>query len=764
MPQNVTTNVAPARRPIPRELAKILADCRDITVHRLLLSFTALLDRVCDMLMDRAGKSDVRAEQQVFLEARQILIADRAAVMTEFEKRLRTHIEERVSGRADEKADFSKVDATKLALIDLDTVDESVLVGNIVRVVENVCHDELVTLNRGIGHLLGKPHLEAAANPLGPGTIVGAFAEAIGTLKADGRAKFQILKELNQAPLGEVAAIYADVNRHLANLRIVPPGSTRTSSARGKPAAQHKRAADEKPETAQPPPEMDVMAMFRRMASHGGFPLTGHAAPPTRVFPPLPPTPSGYVPGAPIVATPGLREGLTRLQQGQTDFDVEGMQVAFSGIPEGLHNVLRDLQESPLGQRANQLEAMTIEMVAMLFDFIFETRDLPDGIKALLARLQIPVLKVAMLDGAFFARKTHPSRLLVNALAAAGLGWSPAMGQDDPLYRTIERIVHRIIDGFGDNLGLFDELRTELEVFLTAEEQAAEANFATTAEAINEDDRKDLAGVVAKSEIERRVESYPIPRFLAEFLRRKWQVTLEGIYLREGEDSDAWSSSVATLEDLVWSVQPKKTPEDRKHLVALLPSLLKRLAAGVPAQQWSPGEREAFMANLVEAHAAAVKPALATVPSPTAAVAEAARAEAEVAKASGDIEAAARAEALAAAMAPAEPVEPDTGPLVLDDEYLEIARSMDRGMWVEFEDGDGQLSFAKLAWISPLRGNYLFTNRQGQRAVSMTADELAEQFRGNRARLVEAEPLIDRAFTRVISELSDRFELETVSV
>ena len=43
------------------------------------------------------------------------------------------------------------------------------------------------------------------------------------------------------------------------------------------------------------------------------------------------------MPGAPIVATPGLREGLTRLQQGQTDFDVEGMQVAFSGIPEGRH-------------------------------------------------------------------------------------------------------------------------------------------------------------------------------------------------------------------------------------------------------------------------------------------------------------------------------------------------------------------------------------------------------------------------------------------
>jgi hypothetical protein len=211
-------------------------------------------------------------------------------------------------------------------------------------------------------------------------------------------------------------------------------------------------------------------------------------------------------------------------------------------------------------------------------------------------------------------------------------------------------------------------------------------------------------------------------------------------------------------------VQPKKTPEDRKHLVALLPSLLKRLAAGAPPAQWAPGEREAFMANLVEAHAAAVKPSLAAVPSPTAAVAEAARAEAVVAKASGDAAAAARAEALAQAMAPAEPATVDAGPSVIEDEFLEIARSLDRGMWVEFEDADGQLSFSKLAWISPLRGTYLFTNRQGQKALSMTADELAEQFRGNRARLVEAEPLIDRALTSVIHELSDRFELETASV
>ena len=422
--------------------------------------------------------------------------------------------------------------------------------------------------------------------------------------------------------------------------------------------------------------------------------------------------------------------------------------------------MLRDLQESPLGKKANQLESMTIELVAMLFDFIFETKDLPDGIKALLARLQIPVLKAAMLDGAFFAKKSHPSRLLVNALAEAGLGWSPVMGQEDPLYKKIDDIVHRILDGFTDNLVIFDELREELEAFLAEEEKAAEANIQTTAEEINQSDRRQIATAVAKAEVERRVEQYPIPNFLATFLRVHWQAALENVYMQQGEESEAWGQAVATLEDLVWSVQPKKTNEDRRHLVALLPSLLKRMSAGMQNVSWPPEDRERFMSNLVEAHAAAVKPALAAVSLPTAAVAEQAKAEAVIAKAAGDDVAAAKAEQLAAAMEQAAPAPVEEVPEVIEDQFLEIAQNLERGMWIEFEDENGQLAFAKLAWISPLRGTYLFTNRQGQKALSMTAEELAERFRSDSSRLVEAEPLIDRAFGSMMQQIDTQFPAE----
>jgi len=828
---NATTTEPAARRPPPRETQKILTDCRDLAVRRLLAAFTDILGKVGDVLMDRAARTDVREEQTMLLDARAVLAGQRGALLGDFERRLRKRIDDGIAGRVVAKPEFSAAHPAELTLVETATMDESVIRGNLKRIIENLCYDELQKLNRGIGFLLERPDLETDGNPLAPATIVDAFAESLKDIKTETRIKFQVLKELNQAALGDLNGIYGDLNKHLAGLNVVPGGMRAVNLGGGPDRVRNARAAEPRRLEAPPQPEVDVMALFQRMFAGGAMPRQGQqdapmhgmpmqgmpmqgmpmqgmpmqagaplsgmppsalpaqhgmsAGPPhpfsdghaesmdfpsiqmpggpampasaTRTFAPLPPTPSGYVPGTPIISTVDLHEGLTRLQAGQSGFEVGGAHVPFSGIPSGLHNVLRDLQESQLGQKANQLDSMTIEMVAMLFDFIFETKDLPDGIKALLARLQIPVLKAAMLDGAFFAKKSHPARTLVNALAQAGLGWSPVMGQDDPLYREIEKIVHAVLERFSDDLALFDELHADLEAFLAEEEKAAESNIATNAEEINQRDQREIAAAVARSEIERRIDAYPVPTFLASFLRQYWLGALAHVYTSGGEESEAWTSAVTTLEDLVWSVQPKRSSEDRKHLVALLPSLLKRLNAGMLAQKWPHEDRERFMSNLVEAHAAAVKPSLAHVDSPTAAVAEQAKAQAEVAKAAGNEAMASKAAALAEAMAPAPPAPPEAEREILEDEYLEIARHLERGMWVEFESDDGQLAFAKLAWVSPLRGTYLFTNRQGQKALSITAEELAEHFRTDKARLVEAEPLIDRAVSSMMAQMEDKF-------
>ena len=742
--------------------------------------------------MARAERSGVREEQTLCLDSRAVLIKHRNTLMVDFERNLRKLVDERIAGRGQAKEHFSEVEVNKLTLVDTTAMDESVLSSNIIRVVENQCETELRELNRGIGYLLGRPDLETAANPLAPTTIVEAFAQALHGIGGDERIKLAILKELNQTSLGDINAIYADLNRHIEGLQILP--KHRAAIMRSQAAADRSHAADRAhgdgkgEQDAGPAPEIDLMAVLQRLVN-ANMAMRSSAAkmpaglPPGGIQVPSldgagPPSISmgfpagafgfgaaagagaqmGLLGGQRILVTPELADALGRLQHGETGFNFGGVPLHVTGLQQDMHNVLRDIQESPLGERANQLEAMTIELVAMLFDFIFETRDLPDSIKALVGRLQIPVLKAAMLDGAFFSKKSHPSRLLVNALAEAGIGWSPTMGQDDPLYRKIEQIVHRVLDDFTDDVGLFDELRKDLEAFLADEERAAEVTVQSTADEINQRDQHEIAQLVARSEIERRLREFPAPNFLASFLREKWVNTLTQVHLNQGEESEAWNSALATLDDLVWSVQPKRLTEDRRRLVAMLRNLLKQLHGGLHNVAWEPGERESFLSNLVEAHAAAVKPSLASTPLPTVAVAEAATAAAEQATAKGDIETAKKARALAEAMTPApQAPEPEPVPEPVQDRFAEVAASLERGMWVEFEGEDGHLAFAKLAWVSPLRGTYLFTNRQGQKAVSLTADELAERFRTDRARLVEAAPLVDRAFVSMMAKLEEKF-------
>ena len=208
---NAHSPPAPPLRPQPREAQKILADLRDLSIRRLQAAFSEILGKVADVLMDRAGRTDVREEQQMLLDARGMLQGQRAALLAEFDKRLRKRIDDTLAGRNEQKPDFAAAAAGQLTLVETATMDESVIRGNLKRVVENLCYDELQQLNRGVGFLLERPDLETDRNPLSPGTIVDAFADALREIPTETRIKFQVLKELNQTSLSDINTIYGEI-------------------------------------------------------------------------------------------------------------------------------------------------------------------------------------------------------------------------------------------------------------------------------------------------------------------------------------------------------------------------------------------------------------------------------------------------------------------------------------------------------------------------------------------------------------------------
>src|SRR5690606_37109065 len=180
----------------------------------------------------------------------------------------------------------------------------------------------------------------------------------------------------------------------------------------------------------------------------------------------------------PAAAIPISRNDLMRLlSHMQQHFPVGSQQV---GVDYDLRNQLENLlprasAKSGKSRVVGEIDEDVINLVAMLFEFILDDRTLPDSLKALIGRLQIPMLKVAVLDKTFFSRGSHPARRLLNEIASAALGWvDQDDAQRDSLYQKIEQVVQRLLNDFVDDPAIFSELLAEFMAFTGDERRRSE--------------------------------------------------------------------------------------------------------------------------------------------------------------------------------------------------------------------------------------------------------------------------------------------------
>ena len=86
-------------------------------------------------------------------------------------------------------------------------------------------------------------------------------------------------------------------------------------------------------------------------------------------------------------------------------------------------------------------------------------------------------------------------------------------------------------------------------------------------------------------------------------------------------------------------------------------------------------------------------------------------------------------------------------------QYLEIAKSLRIGTWVQFCHAEGRTTRARLTWISPSTGRYLFTDRRGLKVADSTIYGLAVEFRRGTATVLDNVPLFERAISHLTRRL-----------
>ena len=347
--------------------------------------------------------------------------------------------------------------------------------------------------------------------------------------------------------------------------------------------------------------------------------------------------------------------------------------------------------------------------------------------------------------------------------------------------------MQRILDEFEDEVSIFAEVLEDLRQFLDGEARRAAEQASLSARVIQRREQEEIAKVMAHDEVRRRVQDTDIPEVIGSFMVEKWMPYLIQTHINSGEDGALWNQALDTMDDLVWSVVPKNKPEERKKLVSMLPGLLKRLQDGMASASIAPEDRDRFFAQLVKCHSAAVKSGLQPVRLVTGSeeCPDKVREKQSIlldeppvlAVQSHDFqvieiptEAAVPDEIMANELLDQSfghnddwdleeiTVEDVRWESALDeegDDYDAIVRRLKRGTWVEIEQDDGTFTRAKLAWVSPMKGVYLFTNRLGARAASINPSALADKFRYGKAQIIDEVPLVERAVNNLMERLKN---------
>ncbi len=380
------------------------------------------------------------------------------------------------------------------------------------------------------------------------------------------------------------------------------------------------------------------------------------------------------------------------------------------------------------GRLANTDEDV-VNLVGMLFDYILNDRNLAIPMKALLGRLQIPYLKVALIDKRFFTQSSHPARQLLNELSSAGIGWSNgAELKRDPLYDLIESVVLRVLSRFERDLVVFQTLLEELRTFRTQDDRRNKVVEQRIKDAESGRSRAQAAKRNVARIIEQKAHGLELPLPVRDFIRDVWSKVLMFVCLRHGVDGREWQLAIENFDELLWCAQPLSTYPSLDERERMLPRLRVQLRDGLTLIAGD----ASTLTNLEDALAERVQSDRQKLRG----------AEVPELRDLGKLE------------LPADPLEliPDDQPAPNAD-TLGMVDRLRPETWIEFKIGDTPPMRSKLASILDDGQRLLFVNRKGMKVLERSRQQLAREFGTAAAVILEERQLFDRALERVIKNL-----------
>lgn len=287
----------------------------------------------------------------------------------------------------------------------------------------------------------------------------------------------------------------------------------------------------------------------------------------------------------------------------------DALQASASGMG-GLMavNMIRAHRDELVRASTGTLDHMVIDVVAALFDQVLSDPKVPPQMAREIARLQLPVLRVALKDMGFFSTRKHPVRRFVNRIASLAASFEDF--DDGPGQECLVRVnalVQQIVEGDFDQMELYDEKLSELEAFIRDQTALAAAEHAEVSALLGGKEADLRVQQRYMRALQSQLASLGLQDFIQDFLAQVWSQVQVLVSSREGPDSPQAQRMKKAARDLVQSVQPKGAPQLRKEFLLKLPGLMKDLNEGLNLIRWPEEAKKEFFSKLLPAHAESLK-------------------------------------------------------------------------------------------------------------------------------------------------------------
>lgn len=268
--------------------------------------------------------------------------------------------------------------------------------------------------------------------------------------------------------------------------------------------------------------------------------------------------------------------------------------------PAGVQRVATDLREktAELKQKAETKgEKATIEIVALMFQAILAEERILPGIRVWFARLQMPVLRVALEDPDFFGSADHPARLLIDRMGSVVMGFDRTDVQSSAMETEVKRIV-QVIEQYPETGKkvyqiVYEEFQKFLSKFLTEND-----NTQKVVSVAQQVEQKETLTIQYTIEMRNMLKDMPVRDEIRDFLFKVWAEVLAVSALRKGAKHADTQTLKKSATDLVWAASAKPSRADRARVIQDLPGLLVRLRAGMTLLGMAPSEQEANVKSI----------------------------------------------------------------------------------------------------------------------------------------------------------------------